>query len=144
MYPIYDVYNNAYRSGGKLNVSLDRYYMVDKMKLGSLSGSIYHQKLKYDNRANMSDITLRACSFVSINFYLLVLLSLIERTCYATICFFLFCFFLFISKSPFLAKNASQTEIIEYNMATNNKMQDSIARQGAHVSIVLKDIYLFR
>ena len=48
------------------------------------------------------------------------------------------------TKSPYIAKNASQAEILKYNLATNDKKRDTIARQGAHIAILLQDIYLFR
>lgn len=65
MYPIYDVYNNAYRRGGSLNVTFDRYYIVDAMNISSLTTSIHHRKMKYDDRANMSDIIMQAVTIVS-------------------------------------------------------------------------------
>lgn len=67
MYPIFDVYNNAYRNGGLLNVTLDRYYMVENgSSSGSLSASIHHRKTKYENRANMSDIAVRVSTVVRV------------------------------------------------------------------------------
>lgn len=69
MYPIYDVYNNAFRNGGKLNITLDRYFIMretESSRLGFLSESILQRKTKYENRSNMSDVTMRVATVVSI------------------------------------------------------------------------------
>lgn len=66
MYPIYDVYNNAYRNGGKLNITFDRYFTVNEFGFALLSESIIQRRTKYENRANMSDIKMLAATVVCI------------------------------------------------------------------------------
>lgn len=67
MYPIYDVYNNAYRNGGILNVTLDRHLIFNvAANVGSLTASINSIKTKYTNRANMNDVTMRISTVVSL------------------------------------------------------------------------------
>lgn len=59
-YSIYDVYNNAYTHGGRLNVTFDRYFMYDTAgNSGHLTESQIQQQSKYLNRRNLSDITMR-------------------------------------------------------------------------------------
>lgn len=65
-YAIYDVYNNAYTHGGRLNVNFDCYFVYDiEHKGGHLTASKLRQRSKYMNRSNTSDITLRAGLVVS-------------------------------------------------------------------------------
>lgn len=56
---LYDVYNNGKSLGGTLNVTFDR--VVNVLPSGEISfgRSIVNQKSKYQNRSNLSDITLR-------------------------------------------------------------------------------------
>lgn len=51
--PLYDVYNNGYSKGGKLNITFDRSYTVEN----GLTESIIKKKTKYNNRCDLSDIT---------------------------------------------------------------------------------------
>lgn len=64
--PLLDVYNNGYHIGGKLNVTLDRFFTMNSMLDGSghLSQSRLSVKHKYENRINMSDVTLRVGTVV--------------------------------------------------------------------------------
>lgn len=64
---MYDVFNNALSHGGKLNVTLDRYFIVPKGTVGYLTDSIIRRRSKYGNRNNMHDITLRIGLVVSGN-----------------------------------------------------------------------------
>lgn len=59
--PLLDVYNNGYHIGGKLNVTLDRFFTMKSLTdgLGHLSQSRLAAKHKYENRINMSDVFLR-------------------------------------------------------------------------------------
>lgn len=59
--PLYDVYNNGYSKGGKLNTTFDRYFTV---KAG-LTESIIKKKTKYNNRCDLSDITVTYSTAVS-------------------------------------------------------------------------------
>lgn len=58
-YAIYDIYNNAFTHGGRLNVTFDRYFIVDANNGGHLTESRIQQMSKYVNRRNLSDITMR-------------------------------------------------------------------------------------
>lgn len=72
-YPLYDVYNNAHNRGGRLNVTFDRYFIMN-VQTGntSLTESIIQRRTKYENRANMSDITMQVATIVcSSNQYLI-------------------------------------------------------------------------
>lgn len=59
--PLYDVYNNGYSKGGKLNVTFDRSYTVKD----GLTESIIKRKTKYNNRCDLSDITVTYSTAVS-------------------------------------------------------------------------------
>lgn len=65
-YAIYDIYNNAFTHGGRLNVTLDRYFVVEASNGGHLTESRIQQKSKYVNRSNLSDITMRLGLVVSV------------------------------------------------------------------------------
>lgn len=64
--PIYDVYNNGHHIGGKLNVTLDRYFVPNTNGSGAhlLTRSMVNVNTKYDNRMDLSDITLRVGTVV--------------------------------------------------------------------------------
>lgn len=63
--PIYDVYNNGHHIGGRLNVTLDRYFVNSAPSgKGYLTKSIINMKTKYDNRMDLSDVTLRVGTVV--------------------------------------------------------------------------------
>lgn len=64
-YKMYDVFNNAFTHGGKLNATLDRFFVIPKGSRGFLTESILQRKTKYGNRNQMSDITLRLGVVVS-------------------------------------------------------------------------------
>lgn len=64
-YEIYDIYNNAYTHGGRLNVTFDRYFVYDVKIGGYLSESQIQLRSKYANRRNLSDITIRVGLIVS-------------------------------------------------------------------------------
>lgn len=66
MYPIFDVYNNAYRNGGNLNITLDRYYIYRNPEFNLLTESILQKRTKYENRADMSDLSMRVATVVRI------------------------------------------------------------------------------
>lgn len=72
-YAIHDIYNNAYTHGGRLNVTLDRYFVYDTKNGGYLSESRIQLRTKYENRRNLSDITIRigliVCAFWSKNIF---------------------------------------------------------------------------
>lgn len=70
MYPIFDVYNNAYRNGGKLNITLDRYYIYQNPEFNLLTESILQKRTKYVNRADMSDLSMRVATVVSLILYM--------------------------------------------------------------------------
>lgn len=63
--PLYDIYNNAYKRGGRLNVTLDRHFIVNGTGDGILTRSILRRRTKYENRSNMSDITMQVATIVS-------------------------------------------------------------------------------
>lgn len=64
-YELYDIYNNGFNRGGKLNITFDRYFIVNEMGYGSLTESIIQRRTKYENRSNMSDITVQVAVIVS-------------------------------------------------------------------------------
>lgn len=59
--PLYDVYNNGYFKGGKLNITFDRSYTVED----GLTKSTIKRKTKYNNRCDLSDITVTYSTAVS-------------------------------------------------------------------------------
>lgn len=64
-FPIYDVYNNGHHIGGRLNVTLDRYFVYSQTSLkGYLTESIVNINTKYDNRMDLSDVTMRVGTVV--------------------------------------------------------------------------------
>lgn len=65
-YPLYDIFNNAQTRGGKLNVTFDRYLFINDEESAYLTESILKRRTKYENRANMSDITMQVATIVSI------------------------------------------------------------------------------
>lgn len=62
---VFDVYNNGYHAGGRLNVTFDRFFKYEN-GVGSFTESIIQRKRKYENRNNMSDVTLRSVGVVSV------------------------------------------------------------------------------
>ena len=71
--PLYDIYNNGYHIGGDLNVTFDRYFVYEGNNLKSnsyLTTSKIGEKLKYENRMHMSDITMRIGTVVSLFYHL--------------------------------------------------------------------------
>ena len=64
-YPMYDVYNNGYSHGGKLNVTFDRYLRVDVYGVVGLTESRISAKPRYENRINLNDTTIRVGLVVS-------------------------------------------------------------------------------
>lgn len=68
--PLYDIYNNGYKLGGKLNVTFDRYFIgIDGAEPHEeqcqFTASIIGRKQKYVNRSNMSDTTFTFSAVVS-------------------------------------------------------------------------------
>lgn len=59
VYGMYDVFNNAFANGGKLNITLDRHFIVPKGTVGYFTDSILRRRSKYGNRDSMRDTTLR-------------------------------------------------------------------------------------
>lgn len=60
--PLYDVYNNGYSKGGKLNITFDRSFTIED----GLTESIIKRKTKYNNRYDLSDITVTYSTAVSL------------------------------------------------------------------------------
>lgn len=56
---MYDVYNNAMRLGGELNVNFDRYLRLGNNQSVILGDSLRNAKPKYEIRNKMDDVTLR-------------------------------------------------------------------------------------
>lgn len=56
---MYDVFNNAFTHGGKLNITFDRHFIVPEGTKGYFTDSIIRRKTKYANRSTMKDVTLR-------------------------------------------------------------------------------------
>lgn len=59
VYSLYDVYNNAYPLGGKLHVTLDRFFVYSASGDTYLSESKMKASTKYGNRDTITDATLR-------------------------------------------------------------------------------------
>lgn len=60
---MYDVYNNAYNLGGQLNVNFERYLVVHRGGIYSLSNG--SNSPKYFKRNKMTDILLRIGAVVT-------------------------------------------------------------------------------
>lgn len=65
MYKMYDVYNNALKLGGKLNVTFDRFFIISNENEGFFTESKIQRRTKYGNRNQMTDVTLRCAVLVS-------------------------------------------------------------------------------
>lgn len=64
---LYDVYNNGHHIGGKLNVTFDRHFVYARSnETGSLTSSVINRKTKYDNRCDLSDVTMRVGGVVGV------------------------------------------------------------------------------
>lgn len=62
--PLFDVYNNGYHIGGKLNVTYDRHFSFGENVSKHLGPSKIRVLPKYRNRINLSDITMRIGTIV--------------------------------------------------------------------------------
>lgn len=73
---MYDVYNNAWNLGGKLNINIERYLVVPRV--GNYSLKTIRNRPKYVVRSKMADIllrigvvvTFRLNTYISFNFIL--------------------------------------------------------------------------
>lgn len=66
VHKIYDIYNNARGLGGKFKMTIDQYLIINS------KGFSFFKKIKkskYQNRAEMDDITLRIGAVVIIDRY---------------------------------------------------------------------------
>lgn len=67
MYRIFDVYNNAYNLGGKLQITFDRFLVRQNLTEVYLLKSTIYPKIRQRN--TLSDLTLRVSVVVSIQIY---------------------------------------------------------------------------
>lgn len=68
-FKMYDVYNNAWNMGGQLNMNFDRYLIVQRGGIYSLSSEL--NPSKYIKRSKLTDILLRIGVVVNIFFLFL-------------------------------------------------------------------------
>lgn len=67
VHKVYDIYNNARGLGGKFRMTIDQYLMINSEGFSFLTESKKIKKSKYQNRAEMDDITLRIGAVVIID-----------------------------------------------------------------------------
>lgn len=65
-YGMYDIFNNAFTHGGKLNITFDRFFHVPEREAAYFTTSQLQKMTKYKNRNNFKDVTLRLGLLVSV------------------------------------------------------------------------------
>lgn len=65
-YGMYDIFNNAFTHGGKLNITFDRFFHVPERGAAYFTTSQLQKMTKYQNRNNFKDVTLRLALLVSV------------------------------------------------------------------------------
>lgn len=123
-YTLYDVYNNGYYYGGKLNVTLDReVYCNEEECFVNKYLSKLHLRNKYGNRNTLHDATLRLTVVVST---MSIKLSEILSSIY-----------LQVTKVPI---TSPPEEIFAFLRSVNGTNYDAIARFGFQALSILVEV----
>jgi len=127
---MYDIYNNGYNIGGKLNITFDSYFYVNLItRQFYITNSVIKLKSKYYNRCNMSDVTMRLTVVVGLFIKLIILKIIISN---------------FYLKTSKIHLDLPTDALVKHLESYNNSYIDTFTRAGYKLIHHLREMLLYK